>query len=633
MRKRKNELMMRILVALCVSFLVAAVVLIVSIIHVAQKNAEERYERDTQTTVNVFSQNINYYIISSVNAVKAVYGNNQLLSLLEKRMDRFPNQSERDSILNYMKTVHYACSSAEQIYVSCPNLHQSYVYNPSIMNMTYENVQLAEETVPQFNSFMDVVIEPTHLRSSYGHQNTYSRQRQNDYVITIWVPIYNLPENTEIIACVAIDMPVDFLMNNTQIVSREGEVVMLISKEGKVIASNDLSLLDRSVSDIPKAGKMMELPGRKGMIIENTMCLAYDVTLQYDTWRLLKLVPMVHIHDSTWKMMLFLLLLFFALLGLILLFNTSNIAAHLSPLRTVTEYMDKLTREQSWDRAVPMTETIGYSKKDEIADLIASFDRMMAEIESYRIRQYELRLANDRATYRMLQAQINPHFIYNAIQCFATHALKQKDMEQYRMLSDFGQMMHYAMVLNPSMVSLKQELEYVERYVNIQKMRFRSSEPVEYDVAPDTLKLPVPKMCIQPLVENSIHHGGLFRESGSRLRISACSRDGYLWITVKDNGQAVSQEKKKEIQEDLDRLKQYVKERTRQETIREVEEEQGHATIGLANVYYRMLLSFTDARMEVNANDWGGTTVGLYVSLSRQGGMEGMRSYESADRG
>lgn len=633
--RMSSRLFQRILTAFAVSVGLAIVILVVTISHVAFNDAVERYERETRSAVNVFSQNMDYYINSCVSAARAVYSDSDLLSLLTRQRETLPNQEDRAAILHYLKTVHYACSPAVQIYMACPNLHQSYLYDPSVLMMTYGGIDTSGETFPEFSSYLDICIEPTHQIINHGHKTLYFNQRQNEQVLTLWLPIYDLPKNSAQVAALAIDLPADFLLSSSQLTMDEQEQIFVSTQEGRIIAATDASRIQQDIAQLLTAQALEELGSRRFTVSERMLVIAYDIELQYCNWRLFKLVPINRVFDKTWGMISLCMILFIVLLILIFLINAQHIRRRLIPLQKITGYMQQVARSQSWEELGSLSDYMHYEDHDELQKLIGTFDWMMKAMEDYRIKQYELELAYDHSTYKMLQAQINPHFIYNTMQCFATNALRRKDVEQYRMLSAFGQMMHYAMVLNPYMVTLRQEIEYVERYVSLQRMRFGSQDQMTWHAGPEALRLSVPKMCLQPLVENSIVHGKLFQEPGARLEIFAqCSGD-WLCISVRDNGEPVSEQTQRQLREKLERLRRQVRSHDisgEKDYFREASaglEENGRSgLIGVENVYNRLLLLFSDVEMELYANDWGGTTVDLRLCLTS---MKGEQTHEGAD--
>ena len=130
-------------------------------------------------------------------------------------------------------------------------------------------------------------------------------------------------------------------------------------------------------------------------------------------------------------------------------------------------------------------------------------------------------------------------------------------------------------------------------------------------------------------------HGKLFQEPGARLEIFAqCSGD-WLCISVRDNGEPVSEQTQRQLREKLERLRRQVRSHDisgEKDYFREasaVLEENGRSgLIGVENVYNRLLLLFSDVEMELYANDWGGTTVDLRLCLTS---MKGEQTHEGAD--
>ena len=614
-----NRLLKSIIIVFAVSVMAAILILGVTSFHAAHQNAIVRSEKETRTAVHVFTQNMDYYIDNCVNAARSVYSDSAFMTLLEKDHERLATISERNQILNYLRSIFYACASAEQIYFACPNLHQSFLYDPTYFTMTYGSID--EHQGVNFSSYLDIRVTSVHKLDSHGHTNTYTNSRLNDDVLTIWMPIYDLPKNSQLIAWVGIDVSSGFLMSNSLLQLDSSETVYITDGEDLIMSSSSTDVIGKKLPEVLG----FDLSAVEGYALRNsTLVMGYEIPLQYCSWRLWKTVPLTRLYDHTFVMIGTLLIAFILLMLTVFIFNAYYIKRRLQPLRVMTDYMQRIAQDPSLDFKKTLTETVNYRYgEDEISELISTFDRMLKQLEHFRIREYELELAYDRSTLKMLQAQINPHFIYNTLQCFATNALRRQDREQYRMMTDFGQMLHYAMVLDPWMATLRQELDYVERYVKLQAMRFGSEDSMVCRVSKDAEKLSVPKMCLQPLVENAIVHGGLFRESGSRLEIEAGLDGAWLHVRVMDNGTPVTEQEARRIHERLKAIRDKVQTHHPKdvkayytEASSEMKQEGDSGMIGVENVYYRLLLAFSDAEMRIGANDWDGTTVSFSVCLA-----------------
>ncbi|MBL0912291.1 MAG: histidine kinase [Bacteroidia bacterium] len=140
-----------------------------------------------------------------------------------------------------------------------------------------------------------------------------------------------------------------------------------------------------------------------------------------------------------------------------------------------------------------------------------------------------------------LQAQMNPHFIFNAINSIQNYILRKKEDDAYNYLAKFGRLIR--MVLQQSRekkITLDQELETLALYVELEQLRFRNRFQYRVEIGPDidTFDIEIPVMLIQPYIENAIWHGFMQLEEGHTgiLKLEIFRREGFLHITIEDNG-------------------------------------------------------------------------------------------------
>jgi len=146
----------------------------------------------------------------------------------------------------------------------------------------------------------------------------------------------------------------------------------------------------------------------------------------------------------------------------------------------------------------------------------------------------EARLAQSRL--QVLKMQLHPHFLFNTLNAISELTHRDPDAAD-RMLTDLSDLLRMSFEnLEVQEVSLKQELEFLRKYIEIEQMRFQDRLTVELEIEPDTLDASVPNMILQPLVENAIKHGISPRATGGRIDITAIRNNGHLEITVADDG-------------------------------------------------------------------------------------------------
>lgn len=161
--------------------------------------------------------------------------------------------------------------------------------------------------------------------------------------------------------------------------------------------------------------------------------------------------------------------------------------------------------------------------------------------------QLEAQLAQ--ARLEALRMQLHPHFLFNTLHGIS--ALMHRDVEAAdRMLARLSELLRLTLEAgNTQEVSLKQELDFLSRYLEIEKVRFGDRLTVEMHIEPETLDAQVPNLILQPLVENAIRHGIAPQAAPGRIELRAERRDGRLCLEVFDSGKGMTEEKLKSLQE------------------------------------------------------------------------------------
>ena len=146
----------------------------------------------------------------------------------------------------------------------------------------------------------------------------------------------------------------------------------------------------------------------------------------------------------------------------------------------------------------------------------------------------EARLAE--ARLKTLEAELHPHFLFNTLHAISTLVHTNPDAAD-RMISRLSDLLRITFDRSGAVrIPLQEELEFLEKYLEIEQTRFQDRLTVDYDIDPETLDAEVPRLILQPLVENAIKHGVAPRSGPGTIRITA-RRDGeVLWLEVRDNG-------------------------------------------------------------------------------------------------
>lgn len=246
-------------------------------------------------------------------------------------------------------------------------------------------------------------------------------------------------------------------------------------------------------------------------------------------------------------------------------------------------------------------------RTDEIGQLEESFAVMVERNQELIASEYQTKLEKRNAQLRALQAQINPHFLYNTLQVIGGMALKKKAPELYGVTVALSDILRYSLNFSKEMVPLREELRYLEDYLTIQNQRFDNRINLETDLPPETLDCLLPKLLLQPLMENSFEHGLADKPGSWRIRITgAVTEGGDLSLTMADNGLGIPDRR-------LERL--------RQELARDAERALGTGShIGLCNVDSRIRLRYPGGGygVTVESAEGVGTTVRVLLRAERE---------------
>ena len=216
----------------------------------------------------------------------------------------------------------------------------------------------------------------------------------------------------------------------------------------------------------------------------------------------------------------------------------------------------------------------------------------------YRLREQQAALLEIRLTQanlRALKMQLHPHFLFNTLNSIAALVRKNENRTAVRMLAKLGEFLRLALEnKGVQEIPLKQELDFLERYLEIEKIRFQERLTVQIEAEPAVLEAYVPNMILQPLVENAIHHGIAPHAGAGRIEIHARHEAGRLVMQVRDDGPGLDPNKT------------------------------GRRGVGLDNTRERLATLYgTDQRFELRNAEAGGLVATIAVPFSTAPTTEG----------
>ncbi|WP_240420174.1 cache domain-containing sensor histidine kinase [Paenibacillus periandrae] len=172
----------------------------------------------------------------------------------------------------------------------------------------------------------------------------------------------------------------------------------------------------------------------------------------------------------------------------------------------------------------------------EILQLTRTFNQMMADMEQLIQRLKEEERNKEAVRFQMLLSQTNPHFLLNTLNTVKWLALVENQPDIAEICVSLGKLLEAGLNSERELIYLKDELGLVESYIYIQNFRYKQLFDVQYEVEPGLEYALLPKLSLQPLVENSIQHGFMEREQKGLITIRAYGKEGKLYLEVEDNG-------------------------------------------------------------------------------------------------
>jgi len=394
------------------------------------------------------------------------------------------------------------------------------------------------EALKETDAYQELVSsEKTYLWSAPWLQATSSRSDYNR-VVSVLRLIRSLNDYNDIVSAVQISLEADQLdaiMHNAGIA--DGVVTYVLNAKGEVIAASDPD----TVGGYLQTGALRTLygqdmdAGRVTVGKESYICLSSTVS-QTD-WELTMLIPLSAVYASGFSAVKTILLcgIPIILCGLCLIWLLSR-----SFGQRVAALATRMESVQEGDLNGTVTET----PPDELGRLGRTFNYMLGEIRNLMRQQYESGKLLKQSELKILQAQINPHFLYNTLDLINWKALDCGADDIAELTQTMGKYYRRSLSKGQDFVKIQSELEHLTLYVRIQNYRFDGRIQLISDVPDSLLELEMMKLVLQPLVENAVLHGVDWENDSSRIQIHIAGRmDGSdVVLEVTDDGIGIDED-------------------------------------------------------------------------------------------
>lgn len=278
-------------------------------------------------------------------------------------------------------------------------------------------------------------------------------------------------------------------------------------------------------------------------------CIVSSVKNSTTNWKIMTYTPLRFIYASGWKNMvgilsaMLILLIAAIVLGIILAGQISR------PVTILAKAMSRVKQGK-----VQLIDESQYYWQDEMRRLLLSYNEMGRRINESIEKIYVYQLNKKQTELKMLQLQINPHFLYNTLNTISSIAALE-DIEEIAQIADNLSGMFQYSIKGEDMVPVSREMQHVKSYLEIQAIRFPGKYEFYYDIKEDVSGQKMLKFLIQPLVENALQHGFEDREGINCIWISAdMSPEHDIYIKIRDNGVGIGQKKTENLNDELENM-------------------------------------------------------------------------------
>ncbi|GBG09750.1 putative two-component sensor histidine kinase, partial [Paenibacillus agaridevorans] len=321
--------------------------------------------------------------------------------------------------------------------------------------------------------------------------------------------------------------------------------------------------------------------------------------LTYSDW---SLVHVTRYKDATqkinfiWRTNLLIQVSFFSLFLFILIIF----------VRQLTKPLARLGRVAGEIEAGNLTIRAKIKGNNEIGKVGRSFDKMLDRIEGM-IKQAVLDQTKKRKLeLEMLQAQIHPHFLFNILNSIRLKILMKNDQENASLIQAMSHLLRMTINRNNEFIPLYQEIEIVSHYIKLMNMRQQHPILYEVDMTEKARMVEVPRLFIQPLIENAYIHG--LNEGGGTITITSRVDHQCLRVTVADNGKGMTEDRRKQLLKHL---------HMEEDALYTEERKGGLCGIGVKNVYERLKLIYgPTVRVLIDSAPNQGTQITLLIPMT-----------------
>lgn len=505
---------------------------------------------------------------------------------------RFTEIGKKDSTVQFLIDKQNTAEESKSILGMIRLYRESYQYSDSIMNIKIistdgkavsedRGVHLLDKEAISKPPFVSLLDDPTKTIIEPIYKNSNPVLSMTSTIVS--------DRSKEVIGFINILVKSSVFKNilNEAALNSSG-TFHIKSETGKLLFSNP------QFANVPVSTQI--IGNKSGFLTQGTTFIVYE-TSNLTGWKVIRYVPLTEITKEAHEIRSLIVLTVGSLVILTIglyFFITSKL---ILPLRMLKE---KMKQASLGDLEVKIVN----KGTDEIADLSENFNSMIIKIKALLMKSVNEQKQLKIAELRTMQAQINPHFLYNSLETIIWMAEAKKGQEVIEITKALSYFFRITLSKGKDFILLEDEINHVRNYLTIQKMRYQDILDVNFHLNDDILKYKIIKLTLQPIIENAIYHGIKNKRGKGLLRIKGdFTPEGNISIDVIDNGIGMTDDKLREVRQQLSSGLPF-------------EKDQGG--FGMVNVHQRIRLQYGPSfGITINSLYGSGTRVSLIIPAER----------------
>lgn len=354
------------------------------------------------------------------------------------------------------------------------------------------------------------------------------------------IALKNIPDTNDLsknIGIIQMEYSMDTLSNILKQTSRSASSEIFLLNKNGLLCSNEMAkcpVLDlqhyiqkKSISDFPY--------WNSDAYINHTHYLLGIDTIDKTDWQLVILTPHSALNKTALKSNQHIILVFGICFPIVLFFSFFITKSLTKRLRDLATQMHSIDTSTFYKDIIPST-------KDEIGFLTQNYNYMLTKISMLLDERYHLGKEVKDAELQLLQSQINPHFLYNTLDQIYWMGIRYQVKDISDLVMELSKFYKLSLNNGKSIVTLKEEFDHIKAYINIQNIRFDHMISLNIECSDCFWPLAIPKLTLQPIVENAILHSICEKEETGLIQINVYKKQNILFIQISDDGIGMDEE-------------------------------------------------------------------------------------------